>query len=74
MRRFNMQNNSNPVIKSTEKTIDLVALALKAGVHPNLCRLALLEEGFTLERTDVMLRWANRMVQLSQEEPDHGNL
>lgn len=44
-----------------EETIKTVATCLKAGVHPNFIRMALVNDGLTPQRAETLILWAKQL-------------
>jgi hypothetical protein len=49
------------MVKSIEQTIRDVSEALQKGVHPKMAKVALLSDGWRVERATLILRWAQRI-------------
>ncbi len=52
--------------------IDAAAKALKSGAHPNILRMALMSDGFSASKAEIILGWANQTIKveafLTEEE------
>ena len=46
----------------TEEYINITARAIKDGIHINLIKAALIQEGFTSKKVDVIVRWALQIL------------
>ena len=47
--------------------IDAAAKALASGAHPNIVRMALVNDGFPVQKAEVIIGWANQMNRVAQD-------
>lgn len=54
-------NKTKTPVRDTEMTIAIVASALKARANAGLMRMAMMEEGISPQKADIIIRWAKRI-------------
>jgi hypothetical protein len=47
---------------TTESAIDAVVAAIKAGIHEPLIKWSLMNEKFSPERAETIIRWAKQLI------------
>lgn len=58
-----------------EQAIQSTAIALRAGAHASIMKLALVSDGFKPTKADIIIRWAYQAIPAlgADEEYDEGN-
>ncbi len=52
------------------EAIDIASRALKSGAHPNIVRLALMSDGFSPSKAEVIIGWATQSIKQRNNEDD----
>jgi hypothetical protein len=55
--------------KSIEATIEAVAKSISVGIHLNIIKWALVAEGLTPKRADLIMAWA-KQSNLKEKQPE----
>lgn len=56
-----LRKKTKGYVRSIESSISIVAGALKVGAHPGILRMAMMEDGLSRQKAELIIRWAKRI-------------